>query len=119
MPFSIATLAATPFDTVAYPTFLVNYDFPNQVRPGLEDYFTGLKLDVRPYDGARILSINGVDSSTYLVNLAQNSSVYDGLFAGYEDINTRYMRLMSRYSADTTTGKFTQEASRIVIETSR
>ncbi|KAJ7591934.1 hypothetical protein C8J56DRAFT_1131303 [Mycena floridula] len=34
LPFSIATLAARPTDPVAVPTFLVNYDFPNQGRDG-------------------------------------------------------------------------------------
>jgi len=35
LPFSIATLAASVSDTdTAYPTYLVNYDFPNQGRPG-------------------------------------------------------------------------------------
>ncbi|KAJ7466161.1 hypothetical protein B0H11DRAFT_2239892 [Mycena galericulata] len=112
LPFSIATLAATPSSAIGYPTFLVNYDFPNQGRAGLEAYFESINVSVRQYDGARILAINGVDASTYLVNLATTSSIYDGLVGAYETVNPRYMRLMSRYSADTASGAFTQEAGR-------
>ncbi|KAJ6568502.1 hypothetical protein B0H19DRAFT_685388 [Mycena capillaripes] len=67
LPFSIATLASTPTSPVAYPTFLVKYDFPNQDRPGLEAYFESLNVHIRPYDGAHILAIDGVDASRYLV----------------------------------------------------
>lgn len=112
LPFSIATLAKTPFDRVAFPTFLVNYDFQNQNRPGLEDYYKGLGIDVRPFDGARILEINDIDASSHLVDLAQRSNIKDGLFGAYEDVNPRYMRLMSRYSADTVSGAYTQEIGR-------
>ncbi|KAJ6529221.1 hypothetical protein B0H19DRAFT_1333099 [Mycena capillaripes] len=109
LPFSIATLASTPTSPVTYPTFLVNYDFPNQVRPGLEAYFESLNVHIRPYDGAPILAIDGVDASRYLVALATESSIYKGLVATYETVNPRYMRLMSRYSADTVSGGYTQE----------
>ncbi|KAJ6623295.1 hypothetical protein B0H10DRAFT_2213682 [Mycena sp. CBHHK59/15] len=112
LPFSISTLAKTPFDHTAYPTFLVNYDFPNQGRSGLEAYFESLGVHVRPYDGSRILAINGMDASQYLINLATESSIYDGLVGAYETVNPRYMRLMSRYSADTAAGLFTQEVGR-------
>ncbi|KAJ7143957.1 hypothetical protein C8R44DRAFT_846051 [Mycena epipterygia] len=112
LPFSIATLASTPTSPTAYPTFLVNYDFPNQGRTGLETYFESLNVHVRPYDGARILAINGQDASAFLVALASQSSIYDGLVGAYETLNPRYMRLMSRYSADTTSGVFTQEVGR-------
>ncbi|KAJ7858085.1 hypothetical protein B0H14DRAFT_3864562 [Mycena olivaceomarginata] len=98
--------------TLRTPTFLVNYDFPNQGRTGLEAYFEALGVKVRPYDGARILAIDGVDASTYLVDLATESSIYKGLVGAYETVNPRYMRLMSRYSADTASGAFTQEVGR-------
>ncbi|KAJ7618007.1 hypothetical protein FB45DRAFT_1063530 [Roridomyces roridus] len=112
LPFSIATLASSPTSPVAYPTFLVNYDFPNQGRSGIEAYFESIGVKVRPYDGARILSINGVEAGTYLTKLATESSIYNGLVGAYETVNPRYMRLMSRYSADTTSGDFTQEVGR-------
>ncbi|KAJ6580829.1 hypothetical protein B0H19DRAFT_1251115 [Mycena capillaripes] len=112
LPFSISTLAKTPFDRTAFPTFLVNYDFPNQNRPGLEAYFENIGVHVRPYDGARVLTIDGVDAGKYLTDLASRSSIYDGLVGGYESLDPRYMRLMSRYSADTTSGLFTQEVGR-------
>ncbi|KAF8192365.1 hypothetical protein K438DRAFT_1970167 [Mycena galopus ATCC 62051] len=109
LPFSIATLASTPTDSTAYPTFLVNYDFPNQNRPGMEAYFESLGIHVRPYDGSRVLSINGLDASEYLVDLANRSSIYDGLVGLFETLNPRYMGLMARYSADTVSGDFTLE----------
>ncbi|KAJ7909286.1 hypothetical protein B0H13DRAFT_2493250 [Mycena leptocephala] len=112
LPFSIATLASTPTSHTAYPTFLVNYDLPNQGRTGLEAYFESLGVKVRPYDGSRIIAINGVDAAEYLVDLATESSIYDGLVGAYETVNPRYMRLMSRYSADTVSGAFTQEVGR-------
>ncbi|KAF7317579.1 hypothetical protein MKEN_00844900 [Mycena kentingensis (nom. inval.)] len=112
LPFSIATLAQTPFDKVAQPTFLVNYDFPNQGRMGLEAYYESIGVHVRPLDGARIVSIDGVDASEYLVDLATQSSIFKGLVGAYEDVNPRYMRLMSRYSADTVAGLYTQEVGR-------
>ncbi|KAF7309369.1 hypothetical protein MIND_00307600 [Mycena indigotica] len=112
LPFSIATLADSPFDLVAHPTFLVNYDFPNSGRAGLEDYYESIGVHVRPLDGARILKINGVEASTYLVNLATESSIYNGLVGSFETVNPRYMRLNSRYSADTVSGLFTQEVGR-------
>ncbi|KAF8210996.1 hypothetical protein K438DRAFT_2011416 [Mycena galopus ATCC 62051] len=109
LPFSIATLADTPFDEVAFPTFLVNYEFPNQDRGGLEDYFENVGVYVRPYDGSRLLEINGVEASTFLVNLATESSIFNGLLGAYKTVNPRYMRLMSRYSGDTIAGLYTQE----------
>ncbi|KAJ7498139.1 hypothetical protein B0H11DRAFT_1998840 [Mycena galericulata] len=109
LPFSISTLAASPFDETAFPTFLVNYDFPNQDRPGMEAYFDSIGVSVRPLDGSRILEIDGVDASTYLVQLATESNIFDGLVGSYETVNPRYMRLMSRYSADTVAGLYTQE----------
>ncbi|KAF7371141.1 hypothetical protein MSAN_00749500 [Mycena sanguinolenta] len=112
LPFSIATLAETPFDLIAYPTFLVNYDFPNQGRAGMEDYFESIGVQVRPLDGSRVLAINGVDASTYLVNLATESSIFNGLVGAYETVNPRYMRLMARYSADTDAGLYTLEVGR-------
>ncbi|KAJ7261902.1 hypothetical protein C8J57DRAFT_1513678 [Mycena rebaudengoi] len=112
LPFSISTLADSPFDHTAFPTFLVNYDFPNQNRPGLEAYFESIGVHVRPYDGARILAIDGVDADRYLTELASESSIYKGLVGAYEDIQPRYNRLMSRYSADTSLGLYTQEAGR-------
>jgi hypothetical protein len=105
-------LAKSPFDAVAVPTLLVNYDFPNQARPGLEDFYESLGISVRPLDGAKIVSINGQDASTYLVDLATRSSIFDGLFGSYETVEPRYMRLMSRYSADTVSGAFTLELGR-------
>jgi hypothetical protein len=65
----------------------------------LEAYFESLGVKVRPYDGSRIIAINGVDAAEYLVDLATESSIYDGLVGAYETVNPRYMRLMSRYSA--------------------
>ncbi|KAJ7143323.1 hypothetical protein C8R43DRAFT_1199327 [Mycena crocata] len=112
LPFSISTLADTPFDRTAFPTFLVNYDFPNQNRSGLEAYFEGIGVFVRPYDGARVLTINGVEAEKYLTDLADASSIYDGLVGGYEILNTRFVRLMSRYSADSDAGLYTQEIGR-------
>ncbi|KAJ7787228.1 hypothetical protein B0H14DRAFT_3505812 [Mycena olivaceomarginata] len=109
LPFSIATLADSPFDKTAFPTFLVNYDFPNQGRADLEDYFESISVHVRPLDGSRVLTIDGVDASTYLVNLATDSSIFKGLVGAYETVNPRYMRLMSRYSTDTVAGLYTQE----------
>ncbi|KAJ7065441.1 hypothetical protein C8F01DRAFT_746029 [Mycena amicta] len=117
LPFSISTLASTPFSDTAYPIFLVNYDFPNQDRPGLEEHYRGLGLDVRPYNGARVFSIDGVDALKYLTDLANESSVYNGLVGGFEDVNARYMRLMSRYSADSEQGLFTQEVGRFAQRT--
>jgi hypothetical protein len=112
LPFSIATLAKSPFDKTAFPTFLVNYDFPNQGRTGLEDYFESIGVHVRPFDGARILAINGVDASKYLVDLATETSVFSGFQSAYETVQPRYMRLMSRYSGDTASGDYTQETGR-------
>ncbi|KAJ6568435.1 hypothetical protein DFH09DRAFT_1155389 [Mycena vulgaris] len=112
LPFSISTLATSPFDKTAFPTFLVNYDFPNQGRDGLEAYFESIGVHVRPLDGSRVLTINGVDASTYLVQLATESSIFNGLVGAYETVNPRYMRLMSRYSADTVAGLYTQEVGR-------
>lgn len=76
------------------------------------DTRTGLGFNARKYDGFRILQINGQDASQYLINLAQNSSVYNGLFGSYEAVEPRYMRLMSRYSADTVSGDYTFEVGR-------
>ncbi|KAJ7147660.1 hypothetical protein C8R43DRAFT_1010339 [Mycena crocata] len=112
LPFSIGTLATSPFDKTAFPTFLVNYDFPNQDRAGLEAYFEGIGVHVRPLDGARILKIDGIDASAYLIQLATESSIFKGLVGAYETVNPRYMRLMSRYSADTDAGVYTQEVGR-------
>ncbi|KAJ7430163.1 hypothetical protein B0H11DRAFT_2264210 [Mycena galericulata] len=110
--FSIATLATKPSSAIAYPTFLVDYDFPNQGCAGLGAYFQSINIAVHQYNGARILAINGVDASTYLVDLATTSSIYDGLVGAYETVNPRYMHLMSCYSAGTASGAFTQEAGR-------
>lgn len=42
LPFGVSTLAADVSDSdTAYPTLLVNYDFPNQGRPNLEAYYQG------------------------------------------------------------------------------
>ncbi|KAJ7227187.1 hypothetical protein GGX14DRAFT_628700 [Mycena pura] len=112
LPFSIATLAQSPHDTTAFPTFLVNYDFPNAGRDGLEEYYESIGVHVRQFDGARILEIDGVDASTHLVDLATESSIFNGLVGSYETVNPRYVRLMSRYSADTVSGLFTQEVGR-------
>ncbi|KAJ7780121.1 hypothetical protein DFH07DRAFT_1026018 [Mycena maculata] len=109
LPFSISTLAETPYDRTAFPTFVVNYDFPNQNRLGLEAHFESIGVHVRPYDGARILSIDGVEAGKYLTDLAAASSIYDGLVGGFESLNPLYVRLMSRYSADTECGLYTQE----------
>lgn len=67
---------------------------------------------MRPYDGARVLTIDGMEASKYLTDLAARSSIYDGLVGGYESLDPRYMRLMSRYSADTASSLFTQEVGR-------
>ncbi|KAJ6580807.1 hypothetical protein B0H19DRAFT_982374 [Mycena capillaripes] len=112
LPFSIATLANSPSDKTAFPTFLVNYDFPNQGRAGLEDYFESIGVHVRPFDGSRVLAIDGVEASTYLVQLATESSIFKGLVGAYETVNPRYMRLMARYSADTVAGLYTLEVGR-------
>ncbi|CAK5263842.1 unnamed protein product [Mycena citricolor] len=112
LPFSIATLADTPTSLLAHPTFLVNYDFPNQGRSGLEAYFESIGVHVRPYDGAQVLSINGIEAGTFLTALAQESSIYNGLVGAYETLGPRYMRLMARYSADTAAGLYTQEVGR-------
>ncbi|KAJ7173434.1 hypothetical protein C8R46DRAFT_1215378 [Mycena filopes] len=109
LPFSISTLAATPSDPTAFPVFLVNYDFPNQDRHGLEAHYRNLGVHVRPYDGARILAIDGVDAGAYLTDLAAHSSIYYGLLGGYESLDPRYMSLMSRYSADTVSSLYTQQ----------
>ncbi|KAJ7080748.1 hypothetical protein B0H15DRAFT_890613 [Mycena belliarum] len=112
LPFSISTLASSPTDKTAFPTFLVNYDFPNQGRTGLEAFFESIGVHVRPFDGARVLAIDGVDASTYLVQLATESSIFKGLVGAYETVNPRYMRLMARYSADTVAGLYTLEVGR-------
>lgn len=108
-PFSVASWANTPFDPVSHPHVIVNYDLPLQGRSGLEAYYQSLGLDLRAYDGLQILSINSQDANTYLTNLAQVSSIYDGLFGAYENLEPRYLRLVSRYSADTVSGAYTQE----------
>jgi len=108
-PFSVANWANSPFDPVSFPHVVVNYDLPLQGRSGLEAYYQSLGLELRPYDGFQILSINGQDSNAYLTNLAQASSIYDGLFGAYESLEPRYLRLVSRYSADTASGAYTQE----------
>ncbi|KAF7298350.1 hypothetical protein MKEN_01359600 [Mycena kentingensis (nom. inval.)] len=114
LPFSIATLAQSPTDKVAHPIFLANYDFPNvEDRPGMESYYESLGVHVRPLDGARILTINGVEASKFLVDLADESSLFKGIVAGFEDLNTRYLRLMTRYSVDTTTSVYTQDLGRM------
>lgn len=69
-------------------------------------------FNARKYNGMEVIQINGVDASEYLVDLANRSSIYDGLFGAYESLEPRYMRLMSRYSADTVSGAYTQEAGR-------
>ncbi|KAJ7080737.1 hypothetical protein B0H15DRAFT_476215 [Mycena belliarum] len=109
LPFSVSTLADTPFDHTAFPTFLVGYDFVNQNRSGLESYYESIGVHVRPYHGARILAIDGVEAGKYLTDLADASSIYAGLVGAYESLNTRYIRLMSRYSADSELGLYTQE----------
>ncbi|KAF7319056.1 hypothetical protein HMN09_00241800 [Mycena chlorophos] len=112
LPFSIATLASSTSSLLANPTFIVNYDFPESGRDGLEDYYNSLKIDVRPYDGSTILAINGIPADLYLTELADASNIYDGLVGAYEGLSARYMRLMSRYSADTVSGAYTQEVGR-------
>ncbi|KAF7317645.1 hypothetical protein MKEN_00852000 [Mycena kentingensis (nom. inval.)] len=115
LPFSISTLAPTPSShpRAAYPVLLANFDFPTQNRTGLEAYYQRLGFaDLRRYDGARVLSIDGVDAGAYLTRLADASSIYDGLVGGFESFSARYMRLMSRYSADSESGMFTQEVGR-------
>ncbi|KAJ7777138.1 hypothetical protein B0H16DRAFT_1301503, partial [Mycena metata] len=112
LPFSISTLADSPSDRTAFPVFLANYDFPGAARHGLEAHFKSIGVHVRPYHGARILAIDGVDAGKYLTDLASRSSIYDGLVGGYESLDSRYMRLMSRYSADTSASLYTQEVGR-------
>ncbi|KAJ7114073.1 hypothetical protein C8R44DRAFT_881621 [Mycena epipterygia] len=112
LPFSISTLADTSTDRTAFPVFLPNYDYPNQNRPGLEAYYESIGIRVRPHHGARILTIDGVEAGKYLTDLAAASSIYAGLVGGYESLTPRYMRLMSRYSADSTPGLYTQEVGR-------
>nr|GAT46969.1 predicted protein [Mycena chlorophos] len=112
LPFSIGMLAPTPFSHTTRPIFLANYDFPNQNRSGLEAYYQQLGLNVRAYDGVEILTIDGVDAAQYLSTLATESSIYDGIIGGFEDAGVRFMRLLSRYSADTEKGYFTQEIGR-------
>lgn len=113
LPFSIATLADNVNDAVAYPTLFVNYDFPLQGRAGLEDYYkTVVGFNARKYDGLEVLTINGNNASQYLYNLADQSLIYNGLIGAYESLSPRYMRLMSRYSADTASGAYTQEVGR-------
>ncbi|KAJ6621482.1 hypothetical protein B0H10DRAFT_1945299 [Mycena sp. CBHHK59/15] len=73
--------------------------FPIRARPGLEPYFDSFGVHVRPYHGARILSIDGVEVGKYLTELATASSIYKGLAGGYE----------SRYSADSARSLYTQE----------
>jgi hypothetical protein len=127
----MATLASDVSDTqTAYPTLITNYDFPVssslntvwspcthtsaqlQGRPGLEAYYQSLGFNARKYDGFRVLAIEGVDASNYLVQLAQDSATRYGLAGAYESLQPRYMRLMTRYSADTPSGQFTQEVGR-------
>jgi len=74
-------------------------------------------MNARKYDGFRVLEIDGVSASDYLVDLAQQSSIYKGLIGAYESVEGRYMRLMSRYSADTTSGGYTQEVGRFASRT--
>ncbi|KAF7309392.1 hypothetical protein MIND_00310000 [Mycena indigotica] len=112
LPFSIAALAETPFSPTANVVFLSNYDFPNQNRPGFEAYHLRRGFNGRAYDHAQILSIDGVNATEYLTRLAQDSSVYEGLVGGFEDADARLMTLLSRYSADTDQGFFTQEVGR-------
>lgn len=111
-PFSVANWATDPYNPLSFPHVVVNYDLPLQGRPGLEAYYLGLGLNLRQYDGFQILLINGVDANLYLLDLAARSSVYDGLIGAYENVEPRYMRLVSRYSADTTSGAYTQEVGR-------
>lgn len=108
-PFSVANWANSPLNPISLPHVVVNYDLPLQGRSGLEAYYQSLGLDLRQYDGLQILSINGKDANAYLTNLAQVSSIYDGLFGAYESLEPRYLRLVSRYSADTVSGAYTQE----------
>ncbi|KAJ6529630.1 hypothetical protein B0H19DRAFT_1332693 [Mycena capillaripes] len=112
LPFSIAILASTPTSPMADVIFFANYDFVNEARSGLEAYYESLGVHVRPYDGARIISIDGVDAATYLLDLAAKNDIYTGNIGGYETVQARYARLMTRYSADTTSGGYTQELGR-------
>lgn len=91
---------------------VVNYDLPLQGRPGLEAYYQSLGLNLRQYDGFQIVTIDGIEANIYLLGLATASSVYTGLIGAYESVEPRYMRLMSRYSADTVSGAYTQEVGR-------
>ncbi len=112
LPFSVATLANSPTSSSSCPYLLTNYDFPLSGRSTLEAYYKGLGFIARKYDGLELTLINGVDAATYLVDLADASSLSDGLFGAYESLQTRYMRLMSRYSADAYPGNFTQEVGK-------
>lgn len=114
-PFSVANWAPNPYVPYSSPYVVTNYDLPLQGRPGLEAYYLGLGLDARAYDGFQMISINGQDANQYLYNLAATSSIYTGLIGAYETVEPRYMRLVSRYSADTISGNYTQEVGRFAM----
>lgn len=112
LPVSVTTLGDSETSSGSHPYLLVNYDFPEQGRPGLEAYYTSLGIDVRPYDKMRILTVDYAEAQAYFVNLGDQSLLSNGLTGSYESLSPRYVRLMSRYSADTTSGGFTQEVGR-------
>lgn len=117
LPVSVATFGDSETSTSSHPFLLVNYDFPEQGRPGLEAYYLSMGIDVRPYDRMRILTVDYAEAQAYFVNLGDQSLLSQGLFGSYESLSPRYQRLMSRYSADTTSGAFTQEPGRYGMRT--
>jgi len=113
LPVSVVTLGDSPTSSSSSPYLLVNYDFPNQGRPKLEAYYLSLGIDVRPYNGMKLITIdNNPNAQNYLVNLADLSLVANGLNGAYESLSARFVRLTARYSADTTNGAYTFEVGR-------
>lgn len=112
LPFSVATLANKPTDAVSVPYLFQNYDFPSQNRPGMEQYYLAQGLNARLYDGLQLVAVEGEDAATWLLNLANGSTFASGIFGGFETLQTRYMRVMSRYSCDTVSGNYSQDVGR-------